>query len=69
MTSAPNTDDRLLIPNADAKRILGGIGDTTLWELKRSRELEGASIGRRSFVIADSLFAYVERLRSAAQPD
>ena len=69
MTIAPETDNRLLISNADVKRMLGNIGDTTLWELKKSRQLEGVRIGRRSFVTAESLRAYVERLRSAAHPD
>ncbi|MGO9523850.1 helix-turn-helix domain-containing protein [Mycobacterium sp.] len=59
-------DDRLLIPRADAKRILGGIGDTTLWELQTAGEVECVHIGRRSFITATSLHAYVERLRDQA---
>ncbi|WP_066912031.1 hypothetical protein [Mycobacterium interjectum] len=69
MTVSPETDDRLLIPRPDVKRILGGIGDTTYCQLINDRELERVNIGRRSFVVAESLYAYVERLRSAAHPD
>ncbi len=69
MTIAPATDNRLLIPRPDAKRILGGIGDTTYCQLINEGELERVNIGRRSFVTAASLRAYVERLRSAAQSD
>ena len=69
LTTAPETDDRLLIPRPDAKRILGGIGDTTYCQLINDGELVRVNIGRRSFVTAESLRAYVERLRSAAQSD
>ncbi|MCV7090030.1 DNA-binding protein [Mycobacterium interjectum] len=57
------------MPRPDVKRILGGIGDTTYCQLINDRELERVNIGRRSFVVAESLYAYVERLRSAAHPD
>jgi hypothetical protein len=69
LTTAPETDDRLLIPNADARHQLGGIGNTKFCELINNRELERVNIGRRSFVTAASLHAYVERLRNAARPE
>jgi hypothetical protein len=59
-------DDRLLIPNADARHMLGGIGNTKYCELFNHGELERVYIGRRSFVTAESLRSYVERLRAAA---
>lgn len=66
MTPQTQTDERLLIPRPDVKHMLGGIGDTTYCELINQGELERVNIGRRSFVTADSLRAYVERLRAAA---
>jgi hypothetical protein len=61
-TTAP-IDDRLLIPGAEARHKLGGIGWTKFCELMKEGELERVNIGRRSFVTARSLYAYVERLR------
>jgi hypothetical protein len=54
-----------LIPGPDARRMLGGIGETKYCELINLGELERVNIGRRSFITADSLRAYVERLRAA----
>ena len=68
MTIASETGNRLLIPRPDARRILGGIGETKLWELEKANELEVVRIGRRSFVTTESLYAYVERLRGANDP-
>jgi hypothetical protein len=64
MAIEPETDDRLLYPKPHARRILGDIGNTKLWELVREGELEQVNIGRRSFITAESLHAYVVRLRS-----
>jgi hypothetical protein len=58
--------DRLLIPYDDTMEILGGIGRTTLYELFEREELVRVKIGRRGFVTAKSLAAYVERLSEAA---
>ena len=44
--------------------MLGDIGNTKYCELINNQELERVNIGRRSFVTAESLRAYVERLRS-----
>jgi hypothetical protein len=59
----PAADDRLLIPGPNARRMLGGIGWTKFCELMNEGEIERVNIGRRSFVTAESLRAYVERLR------
>ncbi|PZS03247.1 MAG: DNA-binding protein [Pseudonocardiales bacterium] len=45
-----------------AKAQLGGIGRTKLYELYASGELDTVKIGRRRFVIADSIDRYIERL-------
>lgn len=45
---------------------LGGIGHTTMYELIKRGEIVKVNIGRRSFVTAESLAAYVERLSEAA---
>jgi hypothetical protein len=65
MNTAAPTDERLLIPGPEARYKLGGIGWTKFCELMKSGELERVTIGRRSFVTAASLYAYVERLRGA----
>ena len=68
-TVAPTEDNRLLIPRPDARHILGGIGETKLWELEKDKEIAVERIGRRTFVTRESLLAYVERLRGEASRD
>jgi hypothetical protein len=60
---APENNDRLLYPKPEARRKLGDIGNTKLWELVNEGELQQVNIGRRSFITAESLHAYVARLR------
>ena len=57
---------RLLLPYDDARITLGGIGRTTLWELVERGELVRVNIGRRGFITAKSIAAYVDRLAEAA---
>jgi hypothetical protein len=64
---APLADDRLLIPGPEARHKLGDIGWTKFCELMNAGELERVNIGRRSFVTAASLHAYVERLRAETE--
>jgi hypothetical protein len=45
---------------------LGGIGHTTMYDLINRGEVVKVNIGRRSFITADSLAAYVGRLSQAA---
>ena len=62
MTTTSEADDRLLYSKTDARRLLGGIGNTKLWELVTEGRLNQVNIGRRSFITAESLCAYVDRL-------
>ena len=45
---------------------LGGIGHTTMYDLINRGEVVKVNIGRRSFITADSLAAYVSRLSQSA---
>ena len=45
---------------------LGGIGHTTIYDLIKRGELLKVNIGRRGFITAESLAAYVDRLSQAA---
>lgn len=57
-----DTDNRLLIDHGEAMRKLGGIGRTTFYQLINDGEIEQVHIGRRGFITAKSLAAYVDRL-------
>lgn len=61
-----DTTDRLLVPYDDAMHMLGGIGRTKFYELIEDREIEQVKIGRRGFITAKSLAAYVDSLSEAA---
>jgi hypothetical protein len=56
--------NRLLYPYDEIRALLGGIGRTSLFGLIDAKDLQRVKIGRRAFVTADSLRAYVERLGS-----
>lgn len=56
---------RLLVPIPESQAMLGDVGRTTIWKLVKAKELEQVNIGRRSFITAESLEAYVGRLREA----
>jgi hypothetical protein len=58
--------NRLLVPYDDARTALGGIGRTTRYELVDRGHLVKVNIGRRGFVTAKSIAAYVESLSEAA---
>jgi hypothetical protein len=55
----------LLMPYDKAMTMLGGIGRTTLYGLIGAGEIQRAKIGRRGFVTAKSVQAYVDRLSEA----
>ena len=57
-----NETDRLLVPYDETRHKLGGIGRTTMYELFERGELVRVNVGRRGFVTAKSLAAYVDRL-------
>ncbi|MDO3636012.1 helix-turn-helix domain-containing protein [Mycolicibacterium arseniciresistens] len=61
-----DSDDRLLVPIPDACKALGGVGRTTLYERVNAGDLVKVNIGRRGFITAKSLAAYVDRLSEAA---
>lgn len=61
-TTTMDTDNRLLIDHGEAMRKLGGIGRTTFYQLINDGEIEQVHIGRRGFITAKSLAAYVDRL-------
>ena len=61
-----DSGDRLLVPYNDAMRQLGGIGKTTFFDLIDTRQIERVKIGRRGFITAKSIAAYVDRLSQAA---
>lgn len=61
-----NPEARLLVPIPETRRILGGLGLTTTYELFKRGDLVKVNIGRRSFVTKRSLDAYVDRLTEAA---
>ena len=56
------TELRRLVSIPDARAALGGIGNTTIYDLIKRGELVKVKIGRRGFVTSESLDAYVDRL-------
>lgn len=56
---------RKLVPIPEARSALGDIGRSTLYELIDQGELVKVKLGRRAFVTAESLAAYVNRLTAA----
>lgn len=63
MSTTTEKYTRLLVPILDTQAALGGIGRTKLYELVNAGELVHVNIGRRGFITADSIAAYVERLK------
>jgi hypothetical protein len=55
-----------LIPIDEARRQLGGIGHSKAYELIKAGELMKVNVGRRAFITAESLVAYVNRITEAA---
>jgi len=56
-----------LVSIQDAReKWLGGIGRTTVYELIKRGELTQVHVGRRAFITAKSIEAYVDRLSEAA---
>jgi hypothetical protein len=57
---------QLLIPIPGACSALGGVSRTTVYKLVDDQELTKVNIGRRGFITAESLVAYVDRLSETA---
>ena len=57
---------KLLVPIPEAQIMLGDISRLHLYELIESKEIKKVNIGRRSFVTAESIYAYVARLAEGA---
>ena len=55
--------DRLL-DKSDARKALGGIGNTKLYQLLNSGEIQGVKIGKRLMITPQSIAHYIERLPS-----
>lgn len=55
-------ENRLLVPIDETMSTLGNIGRTTLYGLIDAGEVQRVKIGRRAFITARSLAAYVDRL-------
>lgn len=51
-----------LVSMPDSLRLLGGIGKTKLYELVSRGEITRVKLGARSFITADSLANYLDRL-------
>jgi excisionase family DNA binding protein len=58
--------NRLVSMQEAREKWLGGVGRTTLYELIKRGELTQVHVGRRSFLTAKSLSAYVDRLSDAS---
>jgi hypothetical protein len=61
-----DTPARLLVPIPETCSVLGNVSRTTVYDLVDKRELVKVNIGRRSFITAESLAAYVDRLSEVA---
>lgn len=63
------TTERMLVPYDEARRLLGDIGRTKFYELIDQQAIVRVSIGRRGFITAESLSAYVASLTQAVSRD
>jgi len=55
--------DKVLLPIwPDTGQALGGIGRTKVFELIKNGELRAVKIGRRTFVVAESVSDFIRRL-------
>jgi hypothetical protein len=57
---------RRLVPIPQTCKVLGDVGRTTVYTLVDRGDLVKVNIGRRSFITAESLTAYVDRITEAA---
>ncbi len=57
---------RLLLAIDDVRHVLGGLGRTKVYALASAGEITRCKIGHRTFITAESVAAYVDRLSQAA---
>jgi hypothetical protein len=62
-----DTIAKRLVSIPEARQALGGIGHSTIYELVNRGEIVKVNIGRRGFITAESLDAYVDRLSTAQE--
>ena len=55
-----------LISVDEARRLLGGRGRGRIYELLKEGSLESVTDGGRRFILTDSLYAFIETLKTAA---
>jgi hypothetical protein len=60
--------DPLLLSTGQGRKLLH-CGETKLWELMNSGEIESVKMGGRRLLLFASVKAYVDRLRHAAQAE
>jgi len=60
-------EEKRLVSLTDSRRALGGIGRTKLYELVGDGQITKVNVGSRSFITADSLERYLDRLVADAQ--
>lgn len=65
MTTDTTTPKPRLASIAETQRQLGDVGRTYVYNLIGRGELEVVKLGSRSFVLLESIDAYIERLRVA----
>lgn len=61
-----DTGVKRLVPILEARKVLGGIGHTTVYELIKRGEIVKVNIGRRGFITSESLEAYMDRLSASS---
>ena len=60
--------DRELYSIEEARALLGGIARNTIYELLRSAALPSVVIGRRRFIAADSISAFIAAASTTVSP-
>jgi hypothetical protein len=56
----------MLYPIVEVRQKLGGISPTTFYQLVAAEQIRVVKIGRRSFVTAAALHAFIDRLNDPA---
>jgi hypothetical protein len=56
-------NEPILVSRDVARRLLGDIGNTKLWELQKSGEIEGVLLGGKRLFVYQSIKDFADRLR------